>query len=197
MEDERDAERLERRAGEVGRDAASPTAAGAAPRTCEKPTPPRSRSVPPSTSREMPSPSSAAAGLALPGIDDEGVAAFLLERGDDARLQAEQVVAPAASTAGVSMGRSAAERALADVGAPLRARERDPANRVVRALLRQPRRVAERGDAEDAAARGHDAAVAQRRAGVKDLDGVIVRIAVAICVVAAPPMTSPLRGAAG
>ena len=78
-------------------------AAGSArPLTCEKPQPPRSSSAPPSTRREMPSPSSAPPGSRCQASTRNGVAALLLERGDDARLQAEQV---RAHGGGVDSGR--------------------------------------------------------------------------------------------
>ena len=110
-----------------------------------------------------------AAGLALPGVADEGVAALGLDRRDDALLQAEQVVAdgggvrssdaPAASTL---------DRALADVAAVLRAVEADAAQR-------PRRRAAAPARVESPSAVTHSTrppavtrlAVAQRGAGVE------------------------------
>ena len=63
------------------------------PLTCEKLQPPRSSSAPAFDQARDAVALELAAGLALPGVADEGVAAFGLERVDDALLQAEQVVA--------------------------------------------------------------------------------------------------------
>src|SRR6185312_666407 len=93
MEDERDAERLERRAGEIGaavlrrrrrqRRAADVREADAAALE-ERAALDEARDA---VAFEL------AAGLALPAVDAEGIAAFALERFDDRRLQREQVAA--------------------------------------------------------------------------------------------------------
>ena len=72
------------------------------PLTCEKPQPPRSsRRAALDQARDAVA-FERAARLALPGVDQERVAALLLERSDDARLQAEQV---RAHGGGVDSGR--------------------------------------------------------------------------------------------
>ena len=93
MEDERDAHRLERRAGELGgamlrrrrrQRRALDVREAAAAALEQRAALDQARDA---VAFEL------AAGLALPGVADERVAALGLERRDDARLQAEEVVA--------------------------------------------------------------------------------------------------------
>ena len=87
---------------------------------------------------------------------------------------------------------ASADGAVADVAAELHAVEADGVDRLVGALLRRLDVVAERGDAEHAAAGGDDLAVLRGRAGVEDVH------VVAGCRASGRPwMTSPLLGVSG
>ena len=159
----------------------------AAPRTCEKLQPPRSSSAPSSTRRERPSPSSAPPGSRARRRAGTASPSSASQRRDDALLQAEQVVADRARSVIAASQRLIARWPMSR--AVLRAVEADAAQHLVGALLRQPRRVAERGDAQHAAAAGDAAAVAAARVPAWNTCSVVAGLAAG-----RPVIASPLRG---
>ena len=199
------------------------------PRTCENSTPPRSSTLPCSTSREMPPPPSgrvhssrrngersiasrpatmsscrpvrysrtAGASIVVTGGPSPATLSPHAGRGTIRRdARALRSLSPARGE-GWGEGRPhsfARDGAMADVGAELHAGEPDLADRGVGGALRQPHRVAERGDAQHAAAADHRVAADLARCprGRRGRPG------------APPPSrgrglrsTSPLRGASG
>ena len=168
MEDERDAHRLERRAGQLGPRAAWPTAAARA-RHVREVARRRARAARRPRQREavaLPPPS-----RPLPGVATEACRRRSLERGDDALLQAEQV----------RRGRRRVHATRHSAAAPARAMARWPMSRAVLRAVEldrapRPRRraaappctdVAERGDAQHAAAARDDVAVRELGAGME------------------------------
>ncbi len=89
MQHERDAHRLPRASRDSRARTPSPTAAVPVPLTCEKLTPPRSSTLPSSISREMPPPPSGR----VHSSRRNGLPSIASSRGDDARLQVDEIVA--------------------------------------------------------------------------------------------------------
>ena len=186
MEHERDAHRLERRAGELAARCCVADGGSARARDVREAAAARARTrLPPSSMREH---RRRRPPGRVPGVAQERVAVDRLEARDDALLQAEQVVADGG---GVQSSSALSNGAVADVACGTACRRSGCLPRPRRRAAAPLHRVAQRRHAQHAAAGRDDLAVLQRRAGVEHLRRRRSSVA------AGRVITSPLRGASG